>query len=110
MAGYRELRERPDLRETSRLSPHLHWGEISPRQIWARMALESEDSSKRDGASKFLSEIGWREFNHSILFHSPDLPRANFRPEFDAFPWARDDAAFEVWSRGETETLPTPIQ
>jgi deoxyribodipyrimidine photo-lyase len=51
---------------------------------------------------KFLSEVGWREFNHSILFHNPDLPRRASGPEFDGFPWVRDDAAFEAWTRGET--------
>jgi len=102
LAEYRELRERPDLRGTSRLSPHLHWGEISPRQIWARMALESEDSSKRDGASKFLSEIGWREFAHHLLYHFPTLPERNWRPNFDAYPWRNSADDFKAWQRDRT--------
>ena len=51
---------------------------------------------------KFLSEVGWREFNHSILFHRPDITTANFRSEFDAFPWNHDEAAFEAWTKGQT--------
>jgi len=102
LAGYRDLRDRPDAQGTSRLSPHLHWGEISPRQIWARMALESEDSSKRDGASKFLSEIGWREFAHHLLYHFPTLPERNWRPNFDAYPWRNSADDFKAWQRGRT--------
>ncbi len=102
LVGYQELRDRPDLRGTSRLSPHLHWGEISPRQIWARIALESEDPSKRDGASKFLSEVGWREFAHHLLYHFPTLPERNWRPNFDAYPWRNSADDFKAWRQGRT--------
>lgn len=100
---YDRQRDLPGVEATSRLSPHLHFGEIGPRQVWvaARNAVEAGDVPAGQ-VEAFLSEIGWREFNHSILFHNPDLPKANFRPEFDGFPWARDDAAFEAWTRGET--------
>ena len=100
---YGHKRDFPGVEATSRLSPHLHFGEIGPRQVWvaARTAAEAGDAPAGQ-VEKFLSEIGWREFNHSILFHTPDLPKANFRPEFDGFPWMRDDAAFAAWSRGET--------
>ena len=72
LCRYSELRDRPDLQGTSRLSPHLHWGEISPRQIWARLGLEAEKPTKREDASKFLSEVGWREFPTicSIIFRT----------------------------------------
>jgi deoxyribodipyrimidine photo-lyase len=100
---YDRQRDIPGVEATSRLSPHLHFGEIGPRQVWvaARHAAAAGDAPAGQ-VEKFLSEIGWREFNHSILFHNPNLPKANFRPEFDSFPWVRDDAAFEAWSRGET--------
>ncbi|TCS15048.1 deoxyribodipyrimidine photo-lyase [Caulobacter sp. BK020] len=100
---YDRQRDLPGVEATSRLSPHLHFGEIGPRQVWvaARNAVEAGDAPAGP-VETFLSEIGWREFNHSILFHNPDLPQANFRPEFDGFPWSRDDAAFDAWSRGET--------
>lgn len=103
IAGYGEKRDIPSAPATSRLSPHLHFGEIGPRQAWVavRNAAEAGDIPSTE-ADKFLSEIGWREFNHSILFHWPDLPSRNFKPEFDGFPWAKDPAAFEAWTKGET--------
>ena len=100
---YGHQRDFPGVEATSRLSPHLHFGELGPRQVWvaARDAVEAGDAPAGQ-VEKFLSEIGWREFNHAILFHNPDLPKANFRPEFDGFPWIRDDAALEAWSKGQT--------
>lgn len=101
--GYGGQRDVPGVEATSRLSPHLHFGEIGPRQVWlaARNAAEAGDASASE-VEKFLSELGWREFNQSILFHWPDLPSKNFKPEFDGFPWASDPAGFEAWTRGET--------
>jgi deoxyribodipyrimidine photo-lyase len=101
--GYAEQRDLPGVEATSRLSPHLHFGEIGPGQVWlaARTAAEHADAPAGE-VEKFLSEIGWREFNHAILFHWPDLPTKSFKPEFDRFPWVRNDAYFEAWTRGET--------
>ncbi|MET3667097.1 deoxyribodipyrimidine photo-lyase [Caulobacter sp. 1776] len=103
VGGYGEQRDLPGVEATSRLSPHLHFGEIGPRQVWlaARNAADHGDAPAGE-VEKFLSELGWREFNHSILFHWPDLPTKSFRPEFDGFPWARNDVAFEAWTKGET--------
>ena len=100
--AYRVLRDRPDRQATSRLSPHLHWGEISPRQIWARIAFEMEDPLKREGANKFLSEIGWREFAYHLLYHFPTLPERNWRQEFDAFPWRDSARDLKAWQHGRT--------
>jgi len=101
--GYGQKRDLPGVEATSRLSPHLHFGEIGPRQVWvaARNAAEAGDAPAAE-VEKFLSEVGWREFNHSILFHNPTLPTANFRPEFDGFPWVKDAAAFDAWSQART--------
>lgn len=101
--GYGEGRDMPGVEATSRLSPHLHFGEIGPRQVWlaARNAVEQGDAPARE-VEKFLSEIGWREFNHAILFHWPDLPTRSFKPEFDAFPWKQNDAFLAAWRKGET--------
>jgi deoxyribodipyrimidine photo-lyase len=99
VSGYGEKRDLPGVEATSRLSPHLHFGEIGPRQVWL---AAREAQAPRGEIDKFLSELGWREFNHAILFHWPDLPARNFKPEFDGFPWARDDAAFKAWTRGQT--------
>jgi deoxyribodipyrimidine photo-lyase len=102
LAQYRNLRDRPDRSNVSRLSPHLHWGEISPRQIWARMSLEAQTMSLRDDIDKFLSELGWREFSHHLLYHCPSLPERNWRKAFDAYPWRSSAADLKAWQRGQT--------
>jgi deoxyribodipyrimidine photo-lyase len=95
---YRESRDLPAQAGTSRLSPHLAFGEISPRQIWRAAALRGHSAA----TEKFLSEIGWREFSYSLLFHHGNLAERNFRPEFDAFPWADEEPVIEAWRRGRT--------
>ncbi|HLH95671.1 MAG TPA: deoxyribodipyrimidine photo-lyase [Xanthobacteraceae bacterium] len=102
LAYYAESRDRPDMRGTSRLSPHLHWGEVSPRQIWARIAFERENASMQKGADKLLSELGWREFAHHLLYHFPTLPRENWRREFDSYPWKCGGDDLKAWQRGQT--------
>jgi deoxyribodipyrimidine photo-lyase len=102
LVGYAAQRDRPDLAGTSRLSPHLHWGEISPRQVWARLALEAESPGRRGGADKFLSEIGWREFAYHLLYHFPTLAEENWRRVFDAYPWRDDEQGLAAWQRGRT--------
>ena len=101
--GYGEKRDIPGVEATSRLAPHLHFGEIGPRQVWlaARNAAEAGDAPAGE-VEKFLSEVGWREFNHSILFHWPDLPTKSFRPEFDDFPWKSNPTFFKAWTTGQT--------
>jgi deoxyribodipyrimidine photo-lyase len=102
LARYGEHRDRPDLQHTSQLSPHLHWGEISPRQIAARLDLAAESGASRSNADKFMSEIGWREFAHHLLFHFPTLPDDNWRPAFDAYPWRDNPSDLKAWQRGQT--------
>ena len=100
---YPEARDQLGVKGTSRLSPHLHFGEISPAQIAA--ACESaaeEDTTLRRGADKFMTEIGWREFSTHLLFHWPALPEQNWRDQFDTFQWRDDEAALEAWRRGRT--------
>lgn len=101
--GYATERDRPDKPATSRLSPHLRFGEISPRQVFhaARFAAEEHPALGRD-IEKFLSELGWREFCHHLLFDVPDLHRRNLQASFDAFPWRTDKKALRAWQRGET--------
>ncbi len=100
---YGKGRDIPSLPATSRLSPHLHWGEISP---WR--AISSVRQAAADGrvptaeADKFVAEIGWREFSAHLLHHFPTLPTHAFRPEYDAFPWLADDPGFTAWTRGQT--------
>ena len=90
----RDRADKPDA--TSRLSPHLAFGEISPRQIWH--ATKDRDV---DGA-KFLSEVGWREFSYNLLYHNPELRTHNFKNDFDAFPWSKNEAFLEAWQSGQT--------
>ncbi|GLR84681.1 cryptochrome/photolyase family protein [Bradyrhizobium iriomotense] len=101
--GYASDRDRPDLPGTSRLSPHLRFGEISPRQLWhaARFAA-AEDPALASGVEKFLSELGWREFCRHLLFDHPDLATENLQSSFDSFPWRRDETALAAWQRGRT--------
>jgi len=103
MKGYGPGRDRPDKDHVSRLSPHLHFGEISPRQVAAaaRFAADSNSAFASD-TGKFLSEVGWREFAYHLLYHFPDLPVQNWKPTFDAYPWADDPAALRAWQRGQT--------
>jgi deoxyribodipyrimidine photo-lyase len=103
--GYGENRNRPDKVSTSRLSPHLAFGEIGPRQIWhaTRAAFESgQTPAKAYDIDKFLSEVGWREFSYHLLNQFPELPNRNFQRRFDAFPWRSDNAAFTAWTKGLT--------
>jgi deoxyribodipyrimidine photo-lyase len=101
---YADGRDRPDLHCTSRLSPHLHFGEIGPRQVWqaVRMAAERGGAGITGSAAKFLAELGWREFCHHLLFHFPALPQQNFRADFDAFPWNPRPDLVAAWQRGRT--------
>lgn len=105
LAGYAEQRDRPDFVSTSRLSPHLAFGEISPRQIWQavehRFAAGTLAASRRD-IDKFFAELGWREFAYHLLFHVPDLVGTNFQRRFDAFPWIEDRARLSAWQKGLT--------
>jgi deoxyribodipyrimidine photo-lyase len=103
VAGYAGERDRPDRDGTSRLSPHLRFGEISPRQVWhaARFAA-AERPVIAAGIDKFLSELGWREFCRHLLFDAPYLAGRNLQSSFDGFPWRTDRTALEAWQRGRT--------
>jgi deoxyribodipyrimidine photo-lyase len=96
--GYKDGRNFPARDNVSRLSPHLHWGEVSPNQVW-HAAREQGGGPDTD---HFLSELGWREFAHSLLYHFPELPRRNLQAKFDRFPWLDDADAVRRWQRGLT--------
>lgn len=97
LAGYARARDYPGEEGVSRLSPHLHFGEISPHQVWhaAKAAGPAQ-------AAPFLRQLGWREFAHYLLHHFPYTPSQPFRPEFAAFPWQDDHAGLEAWRAGAT--------
>ncbi|PAW87714.1 MAG: deoxyribodipyrimidine photolyase [Opitutia bacterium Tous-C10FEB] len=102
---YADERNRPDLAGTSSLSPYLHFGEIGPRQIWAAVRARSKDSGvfpTSRGEQVFLSEVGWREFAHHLLYHFPHTPEEPLRSDFTAFPWRSDAPQLQAWQRGRT--------
>jgi deoxyribodipyrimidine photo-lyase len=100
LGDYATGRDRLDRQVTSRLSPRLRWGELSPHQVWH---ATRERAAGTEGARKFLSEVGWREFAWHILFHFPDLATKSWRSEFDAFPWPRlTPSALTAWEKGRT--------
>ena len=100
LARYAEARDRPDIDGVSRLSPHLHFGEISAHQV--RQAILAAASRFEESTDKFLSELAWREFSAHLLFNVPDLPTQNVQKKFDRFPWVRDEALCERWQEGRT--------
>lgn len=103
LAQYADRRDFPAADATSRLSPHLRFGEISPRQVWHAVAhAAAREGICERNVEKFLSELAWREFSYHLLFHEPRLPDASYQPKFDAFPWADDEAAFRAWTKGRT--------
>jgi deoxyribodipyrimidine photo-lyase len=94
---YAADRDFPAREGTSRLSPHFHFGTVSPR-----MALAAVSVSSARAANKFLSELAWREFFHHLLFHFPAVAGKSFRKEFREFPWSYDEGAFAAWRAGLT--------
>ena len=122
LAAYAVTRERPDQTGTSRLSPHLHFGEISPREVWHAVRKASfegmgqtqfhSDKKHRAAANQgadlirgeetFLRELGWREFAYHLLFHFSHTQEEPLRPNFRKFPWRRNAAALLAWQRGCT--------
>lgn len=101
--GYATKRDFPDESITSRLSPHLRFGEISPRQVFhaARFAADQHSKARSD-IEKFLSELGWREFCRHLLYDHPGMHTANLQNSFDAFLWKRDMKALRAWQKGLT--------
>jgi deoxyribodipyrimidine photo-lyase len=104
LSGYAEGRDYPAKPSTSRLSPHLHWGEISPRQVWRAAeawAMAHSAVSEKD-RTRFVAELGWREFSHHLLYHFPTLVDQPLDEKFAAFEWLQDDEALQRWQRGQT--------
>lgn len=100
-AEYDRTRNLPSIEGSSRLSPHLHFGEVSPATIWHRVA------DAGGSVDVFLSEIGWRDYAQNVILQFPDYAAKNAREKFDAIPWrdfrssaARDD--FDAWTKGRT--------
>ncbi|CAM6000371.1 unnamed protein product [Sphagnum balticum] len=105
---YLEGRNRPDFDGVSRLSPYLHFGEISPRQCWqaVKEALDEVPPKQRADAAKnvevYLRELGWREFGYHLLYHFPETTHAPLHKEYQNFPWMPNDRLLKAWQKGRT--------
>ena len=105
MRGYGAERNIPSGFGTSRLSPHLHFGEIGPWQVWREVttaAAAAFGDPFHPDAERFLAELAWREFSHHLLFHFTDMPTAPLKAEYSRFPWRDDEPALAAWRAGRT--------
>ena len=101
--NYAEGRNHPALEATTRLSPHLHFGEISPRQVWHAAKAHARGNPEHvEQVDKFLSELGWREFSYHLLHHFPTVPDEPFKQQFSGFPWLGSPQSLRAWQKGET--------
>ncbi|MDA8773707.1 DNA photolyase family protein [Chlamydiia bacterium] len=98
LGNYKEGRNIPAKPYVSRMSPYLRFGHISPNQIWYRIRETGENIN----VDHYCSELGWREFSYSQLYHNPTLPVENLHKKFDAFPWIDNKTLLEAWQKGKT--------
>ncbi|MBU8541327.1 cryptochrome/photolyase family protein [Falsiroseomonas tokyonensis] len=99
LGRYGTDRNIPGIEGSSGLSPHLHWGEVSPGQVWHAARAAGAEAGQTE---TFLKEILWREFSYHLLWHRPELPEVPLRAEFSRFPWQADAALLAAWQRGRT--------
>ena len=103
LKGYKEGRNVPSKDNVSRLSPHLHFGEISPNTAWHAAKEYGIAHNAETDMDTFLSELGWREFSHSLLYYNPAIVWDNLNPRFNDFPWTdRENKNVNAWQRGMT--------
>jgi deoxyribodipyrimidine photo-lyase len=103
LAGYPGTRDEPAVDGVSRLSPHLHFGELSPRQLWHTVQAAAMEGRNERQAGAYLRQLAWRDFAHHLLYHFPRTPEHPFRPEFQSFPWrGHDTPLWQAWTRGLT--------
>jgi deoxyribodipyrimidine photo-lyase len=103
VADYGRARNRPEPSVTSGLSPHLHFGELSPRQVWHAVSVQlAADPALNGSGWSFLRELGWREFCLHTLDESPWMPDEPLQKRFARFPWSQDRSGLRAWQRGRT--------
>ena len=101
--NYGDGRDIPSEPSTSKLSPYLRYGNISPRQVWhAAQSASLSRPEASESINKFLSEIGWREFCYHLLYHFPTMPDEAFNSKFNFFPWGDDHERLQAWQKGLT--------
>ena len=101
--GYMQQRNRPDIDGTSKLSPHLHFGELSPLRIMQALQSVQHDARSMANGDGYIRELGWREFSHHLLYHFPQTTDANLNPRFNGFQWADPEPVLlAAWQGGRT--------
>ena len=101
ISSYKTGRDFPAQRSVSRLSPHLHFGEVSPNQLWHAARNQAGDAPENE-IEHFQRELAWREFSYYLLYHFPTLPDENLYAHFDGFPWLDDKQELKRWQQGMT--------
>ncbi|MES2215505.1 MAG: deoxyribodipyrimidine photo-lyase [Pseudomonadota bacterium] len=102
LSGYKKGRDYPAIDQTSKLSASLHFGEISPNQIWQSVESIGRLNASEDDVDHFLSEVIWREFSCYLMAHFKGLPSDNFQSKFNEFPWGHDELLLNAWKSGNT--------
>jgi len=102
VGDYEEARDRPDVDGSSRLSPRLHFGELSPRYVWDRIRRSGREGTESEQVEAYLREIAWREFSYHLMVHYPETVEEPLRDKYADFPWETNAASLERWKRGET--------
>ncbi len=102
MDSYSVARDFPASKGTSKLSPYLHFGEISPNQIWYEAHNIADRKGYNVNIEKYLAELGWREFSYNLLYYYPTIDREPINKKFIKFPWVFDQKKFDAWKKGST--------
>ena len=105
VTDYQLDRDRPDLPHTSRLSPHLHFGELSPRSLWyaiTQARKKARTPKERNSVDAFARQLGWREFARYLLYHFPHTVQEPLDSTYHSFPWEQDEASCQAWQHGLT--------
>jgi deoxyribodipyrimidine photo-lyase len=102
VGNYKAERDFPNKKATSRLGAHFHFGEVSPYLAWSK--VKKVEGQKREGVDCYLSEVGWREFSHYLLYYVPMLPEENYQKKFDDIRWVpdADGSLLQAWKDGKT--------
>lgn len=102
LCDYRDGRDYPAMRSVSMLSPHLHFGEISPREAASLVKQAGTVDATEEQAEHFMRELAWREFSYYSLYHFPHICQQNMKSQFDHFPWIKDESKLRLWQQGQT--------
>jgi len=100
--AYPDARDHPAIPGTSRISPHLHFGEIAVRTVWSTLLKQRSRDPGSEAIDVYLRQLGWRDFAYHVLFSFPHTPIVALDPGMEWFPWGSDSAALAAWQRGRT--------